>query len=453
MLARLMFVMSLCLLVAFATVAMMHYRFFPYRLIDDSLNGLDAFWDVLSADQINYMFADEDGEPRPSVPLGGGDAGDGELIITTGGAGTLISECPEFGCLAWIMNRRGEVLHTWEADQGALWADSPHEGVKDHNKVAPSGLHLYDNGDLLLSFGTRAMFPYGVGMAKFDRDGRLLWKRVNYAHHWFSVAPNGHIFTPAHQIASSPLQLGDTKKDLRCNKGEIYSDVILELDPEGNTRDTIVLLDVLADNGLVGLVSMGRNPCDPLHLNYVEYVTEDLAARIPQLAAGDLIVSLRHLNMLAAIDPRTREIKWRQVGRTIEQHSPRLLSDGGLIVFDNYGGEAERGGTRIARVELGSDALSVVYPPQDAAPGTDFFSHFAGVIDLHPDERRALVSVTEQGRILEIDLQSGRVLWEYVNNHDLGPYAHQIGDKEGQASRMWTNGAWYIGRPGFLRQG
>ena len=168
-------------------------------------------------------------------------------------------------------------------------------------------------------------------------------------------------------------------------------------------------------------------------------------------AEGDLIVSLRHINTLLAIDPVSGSIKWHLTGRTIAQHSPRLQADGSILVFDNYGGRRAVGGSRIVRLDYGSDRSQDVYPRPDTANGVDFFSSFAGVIDLHPDGIRGLVSVTEQGRILELDLKTGRLLWEYTNNHDLGSYPGQVGNKAGVSSRLWTNGAWYIKkRPAFL---
>ena len=156
------------------------------------------------------------------------------------------------------------------------------------------------------------------------------------------------------------------------------------------------------------------------------------------------------INTLLAIDRETDSVKWRMTGHTIAQHSPRLQADGGIIVFDNYGGHSELGGSRVVRLDYGSDQLQEVYPRRDSASGVDFFSSYAGVIDLHPDGQRGLVSVTEQGRILELDLKTGQLLWEYTNNHDLGSYPGHVGDKKGVSSRLWTNGAWYVKRPAFL---
>ena len=96
------------------------------------------------------------------------------------------------------------------------------------------------------------MFPYGIGMAKFDKDGKLLWKRANSSHHKFSVGPDGRIYTPAHKLFDSPLPVGDTRASISCPQEKIYSDVILVLDPEGNTLEEIDLFNLLIAQGFRG---------------------------------------------------------------------------------------------------------------------------------------------------------------------------------------------------------
>ena len=41
----------------------------------------------------------------------------------------------------------------------------------------------------------------------------------------------------------------------------------------------------------------------------------------------------------------------------------------------------------------------------------------AGHLDLHRDRKRVLMAVCEQGVVWEVDLPSGRVLWEYIYVH------------------------------------
>ena len=54
-----------------------------------------------------------------------------------------------------------------------------HSGITDHGRIAPAGFHLTDEGHLLVNFQSDALFPYGIGMAKFDKDGNVIWKRAS----------------------------------------------------------------------------------------------------------------------------------------------------------------------------------------------------------------------------------------------------------------------------------
>jgi hypothetical protein len=216
------------------------------------------------------------------------------------------------------------------------------------------------------------------------------------------------------------------------------------LSPEGETVEEISVLDLLAAHDYLGAAYPSRDACDPIHLNKVEYGPHDG----PGLSVGDLVVSARHLNMVWVIDGRTRELKWAVAARTISQHSPQTLPDGSVLVFDNFGGDYRLGGSRVIRLRYGQEDIETVFPRADADPDIDFFTDAAGHIDPSPDGTRALVSLTDQGRLFEIDLATGKALWELVNTHRLGRFGP--GGDEDAIGRLRTNGAWYVGRPAFV---
>jgi hypothetical protein len=117
------------------------------------------------------------------------------------------------------MDRAGRVVHTWEVNQGELWADAPNARIIAHQRIAPSGMHLTEQGELIAIFASRSLFPYGLGMAKFAKNGSLIWKRTNFAQHWFSVAPDGMIYTPAHRVVDSPLRPGQLSGAAQVSRG------------------------------------------------------------------------------------------------------------------------------------------------------------------------------------------------------------------------------------------
>jgi hypothetical protein len=79
----------------------------------------------------------------------------------------------------------------------------------------------------------------------------------------------------------------------------------------------------------------------------------------------------------------------------------------------------------------------------------NFLSEIAGHIDLDATRSRALVSLTMQGRVLEIDLGTGEVLWAYDHIQDVGEYMGSYGEDE-HFARFGINGAYYVEGARFL---
>ena len=65
------------------------------------------------------------------------------------------------------------------------------------------------------------------------------------------------------------------------------------------------------------------------------------------LKVGDLLVSLRNVSSLVAIDAETKMARWAMAGSFRRQHDPDLLPNGHILVFDNLGGDPACGRSRI----------------------------------------------------------------------------------------------------------
>lgn len=134
-----------------------------------------------------------------------------------------------------------------------------------------------------------------------------------------------------------------------------------------------------------------------------------MAAELDLADEGDLLLSLFSTDSVLLLSPATKRVKWILSGRYIHQHSPRVLEDNRLLIFDNRGGDRELGGSRVVRQSLDGNGFAVVWP----RPGSKAFTPYAGYIDVGPGGETALVSVADMGEIVEIDLDSGDVLWRY----------------------------------------
>jgi len=434
--AKFLPVLALCFLSIVYGAVSVHLGWWPSGFVGSAKNAAVALL-VTQDEELNRNWPtsmerfDSSGYTQPTVISHEPDQNSNEeLIFVLGGKQQLRSHCPANGCVAWLMDKDGTIRHVWEIGASLIWEDMEHiEGFSRASNIYAVGAHPFKNGDLLLTYQGRNTYPYGIGLAKFDKDSNLLWKKENFAHHWMSVDENGFIYVPVFSPLDSPVQLGQSRLQIDCNGGTLQEDVIAILDPDGNEVDRISILQSLIDSDLLGLVfqavhsdrplPLNYNECDPIHLNDVQVISAEDAATSPHLSAGDLLVSLRSTNTIAVIDRQSKLITWHSTGRTVLQHSPRYMGDNTILIFDNLGDAEYRGGSRIVRLDMSTDAVETVYPLATSADTNDFLSSTAGYIGLSKDREKALVSLTRQGQTVEIDVSNGNLLWEFLNIHDV----------------------------------
>jgi hypothetical protein len=266
-------------------------------------------------------------------------------------------------------------------------------------------------------------------LARFDKDSKLLWKKELFSHHWFTVAPDGRIITPAVRPVDSPCEVGNTRFSISSPDGKVLQDTVMILDEHGQVLDEIVVLEALIESGWAGLLPTlnaaedgkpnherfvigSAMAGDPTHLNGVQIVERATAAAHGRLSEGDLLLSMRNMNAIGILDPHTKRFKWMSAGACIQQHSPRFYENG-VLVLDNRGGPAALGGSRLVLIDLETQLPQTVFPrPSSSLPG-DFYTSSAGQFELG-DSDRALVAITLEHKIWEIDLKTGQVLWEYL---------------------------------------
>ena len=307
--------------------------------------------------------------------------------------------------LARLVDLRGNVVHEWRASFREVWGDAPpHVSVVgEDSAITWHGTHLYPNGDLLLNFEGH-LFPYGGGLVRLDKDSRVIWKLARNTHHDVEVAEDGTIWVPA--VNYRP----DGMDELPGFEPWFYEDTILKVSPGGEVLDEISV--PLALRAMPGLLPPKTDNFDPTHLNDVDVVPASLADAFPMLAAGDLLVSLRNLSAVVAIDPARKAAKWSMVGPFRRQHDPNLLPNGHVMIFDNLGGEAPCGRSRILEIDPVTHAVPWRY---DGCDGARFDSEAWGNQQVLPNGN-VLITESFGGRVFEVTREPrARIVWEYVN--------------------------------------
>ena len=445
---RILFVIGLCAMAFLYGVATMQYEIFPYRVLKEAKLGVEA-WAAMDRNNSRYPKAFEKFEEgAPAQPTAKHLSGEKshENILVTGGPYQMMERCPTWGCMAWIADRSGKVLHAWEVNLDDLWSGLQGIGGDvSHLSLYPVGMALGSDGSLVVSFQGRETYPVQIGIMKVDRQGKVLWKRFDRSHHWITADAAGQIYTPAAAFERELKGIGGTRVDLKCKTGESGVDSIRVLSPDGKPLRELKVMDAVMKSGYSGLFYAIREGCNPTHLNSIALASPQVARAIPGAAPGDLLVSLRETNAVALLDGRTAAVKYLVSGRTAAQHGPQFLPDGTVLVFDNLGGDKTLGGTRVARIDLVKGTAQTVFPRESHKEVLPVWSETAGHIDVSPDGKRALVSITHQGRIVEIDVASGAPLWVYENTHDIGPFLKQAEIRSDTTrARFATYGAYYV---------
>lgn len=414
-----LFVFSLCLGSLLYGVLAGDSGYFPHPQVREAKNAVDALVQIFRDDSDQVAISSAVSSQTEPVVLNHAGIDDGALILVAGGRGFLESYNPDGGCIAWLMDRKGEIKHIWKYDPD-LWADLEHVStIPGVSKFFPVGVHMLEDGGLLVSFQGRHTYPFAIGMVRLDRDSNIIWKKESFAHHWFTVTPDQKIITPALRIREVPLPIGLTPGRLWGKDGKILEDLIVVMNLDGEVLEEASMMESLHDSGLIGLYqhvtgdSLDIHSGDPLHLNYIQRAGEQVAAAHDWLNADDLLVSFRNINSLAILDRMTWTVKWLSAGATLRQHNPIFMDSESILVFDNYGGNQALGGTRLAKIGIEDRRAETVFPTQDHPPTDPVLSRASGHLDLNRQGDAVLMTVTYQSRVLEVDLDDGTVLWEY----------------------------------------
>jgi hypothetical protein len=279
---------------------------------------------------------------------------------------------------AVLYDADGSEVHFWPLDYPALVPDDePEFNVMQHGLwVLPDGsvMVVFDNGDVL---------------ARVDACGQPVWTQRGNFHHVVSLAADGTLWSwRSEDLVQLDLETGEILDEIRLRE-----DII-------DAQDLYGALAIRTDENAEKLQYVG----DPLHTNDVEPLSPEMAAAFPDFQVGDLLFSLRELNLVGVLDPQTRRLRWWSYGPWFKQHDPDFLADGGISVYDNRMG---LGSSRIVRMNPTTRAWTVTFEGSDQVP---FSSWRRGNHQVRPNGN-LLITESEQGRVFEVSA-AGELIWE-----------------------------------------
>ena len=351
-------------------------------------------------------------------------------VLVFGGRGQFLDICPQTGCAGVRYDASGTVVESWPLLLDDIMAADGVAGEYPRESLSylrdayayPTGVNRYPDGDLQIIFqAAGSVFPFGWGIARIAPDGTPRWYRNDYSHHWAHMLDDGTTLTPTLRVGDGPIPVTvgyetpdtpPTRRDIDCVTGRPQIDTMAIIAPDGTLRREIELLEPMLASHFTGLLSETTDPCDPLHLNYIDVVEAGDADDLPR----KVVLSFRNISAFGVFDLESGTYDGIYAGSFVRQHSVHHLGGTQFVMFDNLGGDASGGGSRVLVFDTATMAERVVFPQPDT-PG--IFSRNAGHIDLSPDRRSVLVSFSAAGQGVEVDIATGAVLSTFTNVHPL----------------------------------
>jgi hypothetical protein len=292
---------------------------------------------------------------------------------------------------AVLLDPAGDVVHRWRMS-------GEYEGLTDVPDVL---LNLYGLGFFPDGSAAYTLQEWAGGLLKVDVCSRV---------EWILGGPFHHVAAPTEDF-SAFWTFGGTQADL-------HPALLLVDQASGNVLKQIDMAAVERANPDVLIFSLHRNRNTPnaTHPNDIEPLPAAIADRYPDFSPGDLLISYHTTNLVFVLDPETLKIKWWYVGSGDGQHDPDWRSDGTITVFNNnYRAEWREAklSSTIVEIDPGQHSHRVIVDGEKY----NFYSEFNGHHLVTPDET-VLITSSTQGRMFEVDLNTGETVFEFVNAYD-----------------------------------
>ena len=291
--------------------------------------------------------------------------------------------------VTYLLDMDGQIAHRWNL------------------AGTPAGYtRLLPNGNLLAATYIEGGPPFKGGakgglIQELDWNGHVLWEyRDPWQHHDFRKLANGNILYAGWE--SMPEDAARKVKGGVPGSGEgteQFNDCLYEVTPAGEK------------------VWEWHAHCD---MDVEKYPLHPLCPRrvfawlntCSQLPSGDILISLRQINLVAIIDRKTKRFSWeRRDDNWGHQHDVQLLPNGNMMLFAN-GMNTLYPHPHSFITEFDPRTGNLVWEYRDN-PNTFFYSHhISGAERL--SSGNTLICEGSFGRIFEVTKQ-GEIVWEFVN--------------------------------------
>ena len=274
--------------------------------------------------------------------------------------------------------------------------------------------YLLENGNLFYlgktperppgMFFAWSIFDGGT-MMEVDWDGNVVWEHRDLAHH--------HDGRRTKSGGAVYLTIEPLPEDVHANvqgglpdsehEGRMWADRIVEVDARGQIIWEWRSWEHLDPQ--TDIITPTDLRDEWTHGNTV----------VP-LADGDVMVSFRNISTVARIDRATGEFVWK-LGHELlaQQHDPSLLENGNVLLFNNGSRRRAHPLVYSSVMEIEPESGRVVWEYRDQSGLMNFYSSYISGAQRLPNGN-TLICEGMTGRIFEVTPER-EIVWEYVNPH------------------------------------
>jgi hypothetical protein len=340
--------------------------------------------------------------------------GDAELILLSGFFGGTNA--------LRLIQRSGDLVAEWPVRFSEVFPDTSHlqtPPATDWNIDIHGAVALPD-GAVVFNFSAG-------GLVKLDRCGEVVWTLPRVTHHSVERAQVAGFWVPAARFRN------EKESPFPPFLTPFWEDTILRVSEDGEVLSELSVPKLFYDNGMEAVLTASGHSFandlswdkEILHLNKITELRSDLADDFATFSAGDLMLSIREMNMIMVVDPDQGEVKWWQIGPWLRQHDPEFRPGGKIVVFNNnvymtaFDNDKDKTplfypiGSNIMEVDPESNKAEVIYGGE---AGQEMLTVVRGKVEL-TDGGGLLITEFEGGRVFETDA-GGTIVWEYINRYN-----------------------------------
>lgn len=393
--------LGVLILCFFAGTAVMYWDVFPGPQVTKAFRAGEALYSKLTAYSSEFPTAfwnpqrtDEEGvtlhDPERAL--------EGWTLYSSGHAQEAI-----------LVDMAGNAVHRWHLPFHEVWDETAVvQTIREPSDIQIRKAHMYPNGDLLAIYEAIGETPWGYGLVKMNKDGEVIWKFLEQAHHDVAVHEDGRVYVLTHEMREGTMQYLEHLTPPRID------DLLVILSEDGEVLARVDIMQALANSRyrrvLASIPWYLQGAGDYLHTNALDIVTAEDAAVFPYAEEGDVLLSIRELNMIAVLDIETATIQWAITGAWLGQHDADIMPDGTIMMFDNNGHFDEGGQSRVIEIDPATTGITWSFHGDEEF----FFQSTIRSAQQPLPNGNVLITESNPGRLLEVT-RGGDVVWEYWN--------------------------------------